>query len=129
MLFRNAALANEVRQWFDHKPLSEVSGTLSSMPLGSNFTSWPGASTYGLAAPDPDFQQFGQRMRSLYDTRHATDYFKPEALKYGEGDARTALALADARTVCAAVNAWRTGLNPTFERISFCVSQEVGEGV
>jgi hypothetical protein len=117
VLFRDTKIANEARQWFDHKPLSEVSGTLSSMPPGSNFASWPGASTYGLAAPDHDFKQFGQRMRSLYDTRHAADYFKPEALKYGEGDARTALA--DARAVCKAVNGWQSGPNPTFERIAF----------
>jgi hypothetical protein len=117
VLFRNAALANEVRQWFDHKPLSEVSGTLASMPLGSNFVSWSGARAYGLASPAPEFQQFGQRMRSLYDTRHAADYFKPEALHYGKGDARTALA--DARAVCDSVNTWRAEPNPTFERIAF----------
>jgi hypothetical protein len=117
VLFRNAVLANEVRQWFDHKPLSEVCGTLSSMPPGSNFGSWSGATTYGLASPDPDFKEFGQRMRGLYDKRQAADYFKPEALRYGQGDAITALA--DARAVCAAVNAWRTGPNPTFERIAF----------
>lgn len=117
VLFRNGSLATEVRQWFDHKALSEVSGTLSSMPLGSNFASWSGARTFELATPDPGFQQFGQGMRSLYDMRHAADYFKSEALSYGESDARTALA--DARAVCAAVDTWRTERNPTFERIAF----------
>jgi hypothetical protein len=117
VLFQNVQLANEVRQWFDHKPLSEVSQTLSSMPLGSNLQSWSGAQTYGFVNSDPDFQQFGQQLRSLYDKRHAADYFKPEALNYGQGDAITALA--DARAVCAAVNIWRTGPNPNFERIAF----------
>lgn len=67
--------------------------------------------------PDPDFQQFGQRVRSLYYKRHAADYFKPEALNYGTGDAITALA--DARAVCVAVNAWRNAQNPNFELIAF----------
>lgn len=43
VLFKNALLATEARQWFDHKPLSEVSQTLSSMPLGPNFQNWSGA--------------------------------------------------------------------------------------
>lgn len=42
VLFKNPALATEVRQWFDHKPLSEVSQTLSSMPSGPNFQNWTG---------------------------------------------------------------------------------------